>query len=68
MDGAGRLTVWSTEGAVHSYDFSNNDETREVVVRVGEMMQWEAHRDASLTFYEICEPPYVDGRFENVTT
>jgi|GEM_PF-3658832 len=22
--------------------------------------------DDNLTFYEICEPPYVDGRFENL--
>lgn len=38
---------------------------RQTDVHVGDTMQWTAQDD--LTFYEICEPPYVDGRFENLS-
>lgn len=32
----------------------------------GDIMQWEAGDDG-LTFFEICHPPYEDGRFTNLT-
>lgn len=36
------------------------------VVGVGEQMQWEAAVDSTLVIFEICSPPYQDGRFENI--
>lgn len=33
-------------------------------VDIWEQMQWTAHTD--LSFYEICFPPYSDGRFKNL--
>jgi hypothetical protein len=42
------------------------DAYKEVIVKVGETMQWVA-AESGLTFYEICEPPYIDGRFENLS-
>jgi hypothetical protein len=30
-------------------------------------MQWFADDDSSLTAYEICYPPYEDGRYENIS-
>ena len=68
IEGSGKLTVWSIEGATHTYNFDSSGTQDEVIVKVGETMQWAADEDATLTFYEICEPPYEDGRFENVTT
>lgn len=37
----------------------------ETSVAVNDTMQWSA--DTGLTFYEICWPPYEDGRFENIS-
>lgn len=36
------------------------------VVRTGDVMQWSADPGVPLTFYELCWPPYEDGRFENL--
>lgn len=37
-----------------------------VTVATGEIMQWQADKNSSLVAYEICFPPYEDGRFENL--
>ena len=37
-----------------------------VTVNTGELMQWQADPNYGLTAYEICFPPYEDGRFENI--
>ena len=29
-------------------------------------MQWEADKDSDLVAYEICFPPYEDGRYQNI--
>ncbi|MCH2188665.1 hypothetical protein MK079_02470 [Candidatus Gracilibacteria bacterium] len=47
-----------------SYEFPNNDGTIEVNVNIGDTMQWIAKDD--LVFYEICYPPYEDGRYKNL--
>ncbi len=66
-DGVGTLTVRSADGQVASYSFKAGDnQNNEVAVSVGQTMQWHADGDSDLTFYEICEPPYEDGRFENL--
>lgn len=64
-DGVGTLTVRSASGQTDEYAFNPSD-NKEVVVEVGQIMQWYANGDTDLTFYEICEPPYADGRFENL--
>ena len=45
------------------YIFPNTDQTY-VELNINSVMQWQALED--LTFYEICEPPYEDGRFKVV--
>ena len=37
-----------------------------VTVGIGELMQWEADKDLRLVAYEVCFPPYKDGRFESL--
>lgn len=64
-DGVGTLTIRSVNGQSDEYEFGSSD-NKEVLVEVGQIMQWYADGDDNLTFYEICEPPYVDGRFENL--
>lgn len=68
MTGAGNLTTWTVNGVVRTYEFDGTNNIDEVIVKIGEMMQWSADQKQGLTFYEICEPPYQDGRFENVVT
>lgn len=37
-----------------------------VEVRVGDMVQIFADENSSLTIYEVCFPPFQDGRFETI--
>ena len=66
MSGTGSLTVTQADGQVKTYTLSDNSRGEAVEVKVGELMQWQADGDTALTFYEICDPPYEDGRFENL--
>jgi hypothetical protein len=64
MSGNGTLTVREADDTEQT--FTPKTPGDEVVVGVGQIMQWHANGDSDLTFYEICEPPYEDGRFENI--
>lgn len=67
MSGKGSLTVIAQDELEKKYDFTentNNNPNTEIEVHIGELMQWSAK--TNLTFYEICEPPYEDGRFEDL--
>ena len=64
LEGKGTLLVGETEQRLHAYEFPN-EKINEVEVKVGQLMCWQAKEN--LTFYEICEPPYQDGRFQDLT-
>lgn len=66
IDGEGTLEVIS-DGDTRKYDFTPEQSGEAVRLHVGDIMQWHASGDAELTFYEICAPPYEDGRFEDIT-
>jgi hypothetical protein len=66
ISGAGVLTINKENGNVESYKFPSDTQPKEIEVKVGEIMQWEADKDVDLVFYEICYPPYKDGRYENL--
>lgn len=66
FEGQGTLTVRSEDGSTETYDFDSQSTDRDVEVDVGQIMQWAASADRDLIFYEICDPPYEDGRFENL--
>ena len=59
ISGAGELKVNGT-----TYVFPN-DSSDEVEVLINDVMQWKAAEEG-IIFYEICTPPYVDGRFEEL--
>jgi hypothetical protein len=65
VSGKGVLTV-QTEGYAKRYKFQEDSAGDAVTVEVGEMMQWEADHDFDLVFSEVCDPPYEDGRFEDL--
>lgn len=64
ISGSGTLTVTATNGEIRVYAFKDGGEARQVQVGIGEIMQWVADADSNLVFYEVCFPPYQDGRFE----
>ena len=57
ISGNATLSVWN-DADVQSHHFPPS---RQAVVETGQVMQWSAETDT--VFYEVCEPPYVAGRF-----
>lgn len=69
VSGTGTLKVTSVDGQERAYSFAEKSDKnlpRPVEVKQGEIMRWEAGAESELVFYEVCEPPYQDGRFENL--
>ena len=64
ISGVAILTVTGFDGTIRKFDYPGSSDTK-IVVNIGQTMQWEAK--SQLTFYELCTPPYTDGRFENLT-
>jgi hypothetical protein len=64
VSGEGKLIV-STDGKDKTYPVKDGEKFS-VDVRIGETMQWQAG-EKPLVAYEICFPPYEDGRYENLT-
>jgi len=67
VNGVGALTVWAEDGTAMRHTFGPENTDDPVAVKIGERMQWSAEGEADLVFYELCTPPYEDGRFENLT-
>jgi len=65
VSGNGILEVTSVDGKVVTHQFSDGD-SGEVEVNIGELMQWTNLGASDLVFYEICDPPYKEGRFKNL--
>ncbi len=67
INGSGVLMVTSEDGVVQQYIFDDTtpENARSVEIQIGQIMQWQAGENG-LLFAEICEPPYEEGRFENL--
>jgi hypothetical protein len=61
--GEGTLSVTSGD---EQMDYIFPGDVKTVAVEIDDLMQWTAKTD--LIFYEICTPPYQDGRFENLSS
>lgn len=67
ISGKGKLTVTKADGSQRVYDVNEQlKEPVDVTVSIGEQMQWVAEASSDLMVYEICFPPYEDGRYENL--
>lgn len=66
VSGEGKLSVWSADGNKQEFDFQDGDVHSGKLVSVGEKMQWVATGAQELVFYELCTPPYEDGRFKDL--
>ncbi len=61
--GNGSLKVTKPDGITVEHAFTKDSEPCAIDVNVGDTMQWTAGNEEELEFYEICIPPYEDGRF-----
>jgi len=66
VSGKGLLIITRANGEeeIHSVDDSTVE--FQIDVGIGDTMQWQADEDFGLTAFEICIPPYQDGRYENL--
>lgn len=67
LGGNGVLSITDSAGNGTKYVFPNPDGLTEVEVTLGQMMQWQADELTDLVFYEVCNPPFTDGRFEKIS-
>lgn len=63
--GEGRLVRVTKNGLVEKFKLSHNSNFT-IEVNVGGQMQWFSSSNSELVFYEICFPPFEDGRFKNL--
>lgn len=67
ISGKGKLTITKPDGKQEVYVADGESKEPIVVsIGIGELMQWEADKYSDLVVYEICFPPYEDGRYENI--
>ncbi len=67
VSGKGVLTIIKIDGSQVVYPVGDTDKNQfSVTVNIGETMQWTADKNSSLVAYEICFPPYEEGRYENI--
>jgi len=66
ISGEGVLVITKKDGLVEKYEMNSDSTIKEIAVDIGEIMQWENKSKDDLVFYEICSPPYEDGRYENI--
>lgn len=65
LDGEGTLTITHTDGTQSLFELDPSLEGFCFSVEVGELMQYQAAKNSHLKVFEVCFPPYADGRFEN---
>ncbi|MBI3342168.1 hypothetical protein HY024_03530 [Candidatus Curtissbacteria bacterium] len=66
IEGKGKLTITKPDGKKIVHVVGESSKPLELNVKVGEIMQWQASPSSTLTAYEVCYPPYKDGRYENI--
>lgn len=66
VSGKGKLTITTNDGTQTIHMVGETMGTFSANVSIGQLMQWEADPNSSLTAYEVCYPPYEDGRYENI--
>ncbi len=67
ISGKGKLTITKNSGETKTYEVGYEQSSfSPVTVEINELMQWQADKNNPLIAYEICFPPYQDGRYENV--
>jgi predicted alpha/beta hydrolase family esterase len=63
LEGAADLAVSRSSSDGTTYAYRDNSYGADMTLKIGDTMQWIANEDS--VCYEICYPPYEDGRFED---
>lgn len=67
VSGKGKLTITKADGKEEVYSVDDRSSLGfKIDVGIGELMQWQADEDCDLVAFEICIPPYEEGRYENI--
>lgn len=67
ISGTSQLSITRKDGEKEVHLVNDGlPERFQIDVNVGDLMQWQAAENSNLVAYEICFPPYVDGRYENI--
>lgn len=67
LSGKGKLVITKSDGTQEEHSVDDyTTKPFEVTVSIGETMQWIADNNSPLIAYEICYPPYEDGRYQNL--
>jgi len=67
VSGKGQLVIIRNDGYVGVHEVGQEpDKEFAMKVNIGNQMQWQAAENSSLIAYEICFPPYEEGRFRNI--
>lgn len=67
VSGVGSLEITRASGSQEIYHFDAIKKSFTIEVLIGDTMQWIAGPEAVLLIYEICFPPYIEGRFRNLS-
>jgi hypothetical protein len=61
------LEITGNNGVVQTFTYKSDVTGADnQTVHVGEKMQWHNTGDDDLVFFEICIPPFKEGRFKNI--
>jgi len=67
VSGEGVLVITRTDGNEEIYPVSEDvNQHFSIDVGIGEKMQWQASENSHLEAFEICIPPYEEGRYEDI--
>ncbi len=66
ISGYGQLIIHRSDNQLEIYEFPGTPTPFSVNIRIGDTMQWQADQKSNLIVYEVCFPPYQDGRYENI--
>jgi len=64
ISGKGRLIIRKANGERLVFEVGPESDGFSQNIEVGDIMQWQA--DENLVVFEVCYPPYEDGRYENL--
>lgn len=65
ISGEGEFIIERIGGKKDVFKVKDGD-SFQIDVKVGEIMQWRNTKNSDLIFFEICLPPYSDGRYKNL--
>lgn len=67
ISGKGKLVITKPDDTQEEHPVDDDSQKPfKITVAIGERMQWQADKDSPLVAYEICFPPYAEGRYENI--